>query len=90
MKTKIIASLLVLCMTAWFSSCDLDSKVYSSFSETNFPKTEEDARSMLTGLYAYFKCNSGAVNDNSNGTWVLAALHDWLWWVDWTIRDDDR
>ena len=70
MKTKIIASLLVLCMTAWFSSCDLDSKVYSSFSETNFPKTEEDARSMLTGLYAYFKCNSGAVNDNSNGTWV--------------------
>ena len=61
MKTKIIASLLVLCMTAWFSSCDLDSKVYSSFSETNFPKTEEDARSMLTGLYAYFKRNSGMI-----------------------------
>lgn len=30
MKTKIIAFLLALCMTAWFNSCDLDSKVYSS------------------------------------------------------------
>ncbi|MDH6304118.1 hypothetical protein M2459_000830 [Parabacteroides sp. PF5-5] len=71
MKTKIIYSLLVLYMTVSFNSCDLDSKVYSSFAETNFPQTEEDARSMLTGLYAYFKCNSGAVNDNSNGVWCL-------------------
>lgn len=69
MKTKIKYTLLVLSMIVTFNACDLDSKVYSSFAETNFPKTEEDARAMLTGLYAYFKCNSGAVNDNSNGTW---------------------
>lgn len=69
MKTKIIYVLLAFYMSFTFNSCDLDSKVYSSFAETNFPQTEEDARSLLTGLYAYFKCNSGAVNDNSNGAW---------------------
>jgi hypothetical protein len=69
MKTKIIYSVLTFYTAVCFFSCDLDSKVYSSFAETNFPQTEEDARSMITGLYAYFKCNSGAVNDGSNGVW---------------------
>lgn len=69
MKTKITKLLLAFYITFFFNSCDLDSEVYSSFAETNFPRTEEDARSMLTGLYAYFKCNSGAVNDDSNGVW---------------------
>ena len=71
MKTKIILSLLAGSLLFSTTSCDLDSKVYSSFAETNFPQTEEDARSMITGLYAYFKCNSGGVNDDSNGVCVL-------------------
>ncbi len=71
MKANIILSLLTGCLLFSATSCDLDSKVYSSFAETNFPQTEEDARSMITGLYAYFKCNSGGVNDDSNGVWAL-------------------
>ena len=51
------------------TACDLDSKVYSNLSETNFPQTEEDARSMITGIYGNFKCNSGGVDDSSiNGS----------------------
>ena len=50
MKANIILSLLTGCLLFSATSCDLDSKVYSSFAETNFPQTEEDARSMITGL----------------------------------------
>lgn len=47
------------------TSCDLDSKVYSSLSDSNFPQTEEDARLLITGIYGNFKCNSGGVNNSS-------------------------
>lgn len=72
MKTfiKKYACIAVMAVSA-LTSCDLDSKVYSSLSDSNFPQTEEDARLLITGIYGNFKCNSGGVNNSSiNGVWT--------------------
>jgi hypothetical protein len=66
--------ILCICVALKFSSCDLDSTVYSSLTEDNFPKTEEDAESLLTGLYGNVKNNSGGVNDGANGGWGWPLL----------------
>ena len=61
---KKYACVAVMAVSA-LTSCDLDSKVYSSLSDSNFPQTEEDARLLITGIYGNFKCNSGGVNNSS-------------------------
>ena len=73
------------------TACDLDSKVYSNLSETNFPQTEEDARSMITGIYGNFKCNSGGVDDSSiNGSWAwpIFATGDGWWGLSTQTTDE--
>lgn len=93
MKNKIMTYTLVFAsMLSSLTSCDLDSKVYSSLSDTNFPQTEEDARSMLTGMYANFKGNSGGVNDDANGGWALPvfAIGDGWWGFSEMTTDECR
>ncbi len=81
-ENRIIAFLIFLFLLISFSSCDLDPKIYSSYSETNFPVTEEDARQLLIGIYANFKCNSGGANHAAYGGWVwpLMTTGRGGWW----------
>lgn len=81
-----------LCLSATLASCDLDSKVYSSLSDSNFPQTEEDARAMLTGMYGNFKANSGGVYDAANGGWALPifAIGDGWWGFSEQTTDECR
>jgi hypothetical protein len=70
MKTNFINIILCAAVAIGMTSCDLDQQVFSQMTSDNFPMTEEDASSLLTGLYGYIKNNSGGVNSGSaNGTW---------------------
>lgn len=72
MKTKkIISWAVALCMGVMLHSCDLDQKVFSSLTNSNFPQTVEDIDALVIGMYANFKANSGGVYDGSNDGWTM-------------------
>ena len=68
---KIISWAVALCMGVIFYSCDLDQKVFSSLTNSNFPQTVEDIDALVIGMYANFKANSGGVYDGSNDGWTM-------------------
>lgn len=62
MKKILSGMLAAVVAVAGLSSCSLDSVVYSQMTESNYPLTEEDAQSLLDGMYGYLKTNSGSVS----------------------------
>lgn len=60
-----------MCMGVMLHSCDLDQKVFSSLTNSNFPQTVEDIDALVIGMYANFKANSGGVYDGSNDGWTM-------------------
>ena len=83
MKTKIYSALLGLAVVFGIIACNLDPKVYSSMTDSNFPETADDANALLTGLYANIKNNSGGLNDsgvNGGWGWPIWCLNASCWW----------
>lgn len=74
MKRKIYSIIACFVAVMTFVSCNLDPKVYSTMTDSNFPKSLEDANELLTGLYGQIKNNSGGVNDDRLGGW------EWPYW----------
>ncbi len=76
MKKIIIGFLSAAAVVAGLSSCSLDAVVYSDMTETNYPKTEADAQSLLDGMYGYIKTNSGSVSMSS----IANTGWGWPYW----------
>lgn len=72
MKKYIIS---LICGVCILSSChDLDPKVYDKIGSSNYPKTEEDVKTMVTGVYGIF--NEGS----------YAGFGDISWQSRWVIN----
>lgn len=76
MKKIVINILLAAALVCGMSSCSLDAVVFSDMTDANYPYSQEDAQSLLDGMYGYLKTNSGSVNmsNNANTGW------GWPYW----------
>lgn len=63
MKKYLFSSLLLLIICANFSACKkaLEPEIFSQLTSSNFPKTEKDANSILSGFYSNFSHDWGGL-----------------------------